>query len=151
MSPSIIKEITIKPLGPEFQTQPKKIEIEIFVQTFKIAGATFEALLFPHVINENITFDKSISSCQSSPCPTAANLLMKHTLRTQERRLVIISQTRRCGGTASAPARWKSKPKSTLALNEGGSVGNIGLGAPWNLEPCLEFSINLGRPVTAAV
>ena len=47
MSPSIIKEITIKPLGPEFQTQPKKIEIEILVQTFEIAGATFEALLFP--------------------------------------------------------------------------------------------------------
>ena len=47
MSPSRIKEITIKSLGPEFQTQPKKIELEIFVQTFKIAGATFEALLFP--------------------------------------------------------------------------------------------------------
>ena len=36
MSPSIIKEITIKPLGPEFQTQPKKIDKEIFVQTYKI-------------------------------------------------------------------------------------------------------------------
>ena len=76
--------------------------------------------------------------------------MKKHTLRTQERKLGIISQTRR-GGTASAPARWKSKPKSTLALNEAGSVGNIGLGAPWNLEPCLEFSINLGQLVTAAV
>ena len=47
MSPSRIKEIAIKPLGPEFQTQPKKIKKEIFVQTFKIEGATFKALLFP--------------------------------------------------------------------------------------------------------
>ena len=47
MSPSIIKEIAIKPLVPEFQTQPKKIEIEILVEPFKIEGATFEALLFP--------------------------------------------------------------------------------------------------------
>ena len=47
MSPSMIKEITVKPLEPEFQTQPKKIEKEILVQPFKIEGATFEALLLP--------------------------------------------------------------------------------------------------------
>ena len=46
-SSSKIKEIAVKPLGPEFQTQPKMIEIDILVQPFKIAGATFEALLFP--------------------------------------------------------------------------------------------------------
>ena len=28
-------------------------------------------------------------------------------------------------------------------------VRNIGLGAPWNLEPCLELSINRGQAVTA--
>ena len=27
-------------------------------------------------------------------------------------------------------------------------VRNIGLGAPWNLEPCLELSINRGQAVT---
>ena len=37
------------------------------------------------------------------------------------------------------------------ALNKaaGKMVRNIGLGAPWNLEPCLELSINRGQAVTA--